>query len=241
MILDNEKKILERVFKGDVKGKNAFIFFGVVFKEKNLKNIQVKNILIDGEKGTIIYVLNEMTEILELLILSIKNFDDNFEKILLLFNSKKYNDLLKLRGDFAEAYYIKKYKGEKILCEQKFDIFNNDKYVEIKSFSKSNGMLTIKNSQIVDGVSIIACEVVMDNNGFSIIEIAKEIPDKVFSDNLINKYSGSVYENFKFSVPSIWEVFPKRVENLDPTIIDLVIIFSFNSIKKKELYAIQKY
>ena len=232
--LNNEVMIKENIYKGMLGDKQAFILVGCNIKNIDIKNLSIKNIRVFNQNSNLVIIKNnDVAYIFEDLVLSIDKIDEKFEKLLTLFDAFKYKNFLKLRGDIGEAFFIEKFGGKKIENDQKYDVFLNDKYYEIKTFSISNGSITIKNSQINKNIDIIGIMLNYNNNGINIIDLANKISDIKFKEYLINEYKNSEFSKYRFSVSSYWIFYPNKIVTTDESILDFSIKYSFAKIKKR--------
>ena len=228
------KKIKKDIYKGYYDNKVCFLIQNIVVQDLELKHISIWGIKTLGVDSTLISIKNkENVEVFELLITSYPNISRDINKILSLFEKLKNNDFRKLRGDFAEVYFILKFGGTKILNEKKYDILKNKNYFEIKSFSIYKRTTFIKNSQINDSVKIIGIGLEMDNNGKNILELIAKLTNNDFKSSLFKKYNNSIYKELKFKVVETLLLKPKKM--LIPFgALDATIEFEINLISSGE-------
>jgi len=227
--LVNEKKINEFIYTGYFEDKPAILLLNKCLKNLNKKIVKIDTVYIDSEASSLLTINSKNNQHIILELILKHDEVETLDEIISLFANVPNEYYLKLRGDFAEAKFISVHGGEKIKGEQKFDINMDGKYIEIKSYSKSVGTVMVKNSQIVKGIKIVAANIYMDNLGETIIELAKRINDKEFSEELIKKYTNTKMENMRLNIDTFFIINPPKISQLE-SIKDMTIEFYVNNI-----------
>lgn len=110
-----------------------------------------------------------------------------------------HNDILKFRGDLAEAIFLYFYQGTKLLNNSTADILFQNKLIEIKSVSNQKNTITISKSQILENTEKYAVYLFLDNKGLTISEIAQKIKgNTIFVEGILKKYKNTKLDNLKF-------------------------------------------
>lgn len=229
-IINRENYISENIITGFYLDKPVILFLEKELTEITKKHLSIKVVATNGVNSSLVITENDFVH--ETLLSLIKSMDDvaNIDKVISLFSDIPLSEYLKLRGDFAEASFILNHGGEKIIGELKYDILLDGTYIEVKSYSSSQGIVTIKNSQINTSVQIVAADVYMDNNGITIIQLAEKISDRTFADELINKYTNTNAALMKFKISNFFTILPEEIEHND-TVQDMSIKFFIDQIK----------
>lgn len=142
--------------------------------------------------------------------------DNDFERIFYelneVFTLKKNISWDKFRGDFGEALYLFFNKGTKSNNEfDTFDFFDENKEkIELKTYSKQKKTILISHEQLQQNVKLFIVPLEVDNNGKTILEVAKEINDQKFGLELKNKYQNSKWKNYRFKLNKPTEFFLKN-------------------------------
>ena len=180
----------------------------------SFENLIFKKAIIDEGQGIIVEGESIILEVLgEYINTTKKNLYDSLIDLTKAFKKKRVN-LLKFRGDLAEAIFILTVGGEKIYDGASADINLNGKMIEVKSYSPQKRTIHISLQQLNENTLKYAIEILLDNNGKTIIDIANSIKfNSTFKEYLLSMYSKTIFEDLKYKL-----ITPKLINNILPKI-----------------------
>lgn len=195
LLLDNSEIIIDKAILPE-KGDRVFSYIKyeeIKLEDKDL-NIDIEGILIKIDNKEYI---NEIYDIL------CNRRDNDFYQIFFelnqLFMFRREVTMEAFRGYVGEMLFIKNIGGRRSPNNSDtFDIFNDGKQVEMKTYSKQQKTITISHEQLTQGSDIYVVPLIKDNDGLDIIELADMINDANFAKEIKAKFENSIFKNYKF-------------------------------------------
>lgn len=183
--------------------------YSIVFTDYNdttiekskFKNLSFSTGVVNGKESIILEGSNDSVLVL---------FDtmytlgaDLSEAIVLLkeTSATSEEDILKWRGDIAEAIFLMLEGGEKLDDTSTADIEKDGDLVEIKSYSLRSREIHLSYSQIMENTKKIALLIQLDSDGMTIKEIASQIKGNIkFKEYINNAYRDNLFAEYKVKV-----------------------------------------
>lgn len=180
-----------------------FSEFRFVSAEIEFEGKTIKGVNISGNKHATMSIMK-----------AINDDDCSTWEALILFNkvfTKNRPDILKFRGDLAEAIFMLQKGGIKLEDSVSADVVVNGELHEIKSFSPQKRTITISLQQANENTFKSAIELKLSNGGKTITEIAQLLNDNKFGSYLLETYKNTYYDLVKYEITT-----PNNVSKLIP-------------------------